>query len=105
MQIGVGWGAMRSWLVPKEEHQEDAVWMLGCICLNISDMPAQSAQSSYLVEPGRPFSLQPDTVGSLNEPFLRYRGHQTGQHGGPDRGDHIGRVPPTPLPLVCVQQQ
>lgn len=105
MQIGVGWGAVQSWLVLREEYLEDAVLMLDCIRLIISEMPLQSAQSSCLVGPGSPVSLQLDTIRSLNERFLRYRGHQASQHGGPDRGDHIGRVPSTPLPLVCVQQQ
>lgn len=37
--------------------------------------------------------------------LLRYRGHQTSQYGGSDRGDHSGWVPPSSLPLVRVQQQ
>lgn len=44
-------------------------------------------------------------VNSLTDPFFRYRGHQTSQHGGSDGGDNSSRVPPPPLPLVCVQQQ
>lgn len=44
-------------------------------------------------------------VCSLTDPLLRYRGHQASQHGGSDGGDNSSRVPPSPLPLVCVQQQ
>lgn len=44
-------------------------------------------------------------VQSLTAPSPRHRGHQARQHGGPDGGDHGGRVPPSALPPVCVQQQ
>lgn len=44
-------------------------------------------------------------VCSLMALLLRYCRHQTSKHGGSDGGDNSGRVPPSPLPLVRVQQQ
>eukprot|EP00166_Cyanidium_caldarium_P005616 ctg_698.g336 len=53
---------------------------------------------------GRRLAHQPVATGHLHRGFQR-GGHQTGQHGGADRGDHRGRVPPPALQPVCVQQQ
>ena len=38
-------------------------------------------------------------------PVLQHRGHQAGQHGGVDGGDHGFRVPPEGVQLVRVQFQ